>query len=203
MIRIVTLSLIALVLSLIVSVGVSAQAQDNKKDGDPRINAPAVTFELPGTDGKNHKLTDFKGKTVVIHFQGVQCPWERAYQPILNKVANDNPNVVFLGINSNKAESMDDIKALQTKENIPYVILKDKGNKVANDYGAQTTPHIFIVNAEGKLVYAGGIEKAPASTKAVGKSSEQYLVPVLEALKDGKPLPYTVTVPKGCTIKRE
>jgi peroxiredoxin len=200
MIRTVALSVLALVLSVIVGVSAFAQA---KTEQDPRINQPAPSFELTGTDGKSHKISDFKGKIVVIHFQGVQCPWERAYQPILNKVANEHPDVVFLGINSNKAESMDDIKALQTKENIPYVILKDPGNKVADLYGAQTTPHMYIIDKEGKVVYHGGIEKAPANMKAVGKSSEQYLVPVVAALKEGKPLPATVTVPKGCTIKRQ
>ncbi len=207
MVRIVTLALLTLTLSFLATAAVWAQDKDKEKDkkvqADPRLNKSAPTFELPGTDGKNHKLTDYKGKTVIIHFQSNQCPWERAYQPILSKLASDNPNVVFLGINSNKAETMEEIKATQDKEKIPYVILKDKGNKVADDYGAQTTPHIYIIDATGKLVYVGGVEKAPANASSVGKAKEQYLTENLAAIKDGKALPYTQTLSKGCGIKRE
>ncbi len=204
MIRTVTCALLTLTLAMLVTA--AAWAKDDKKpavEQDSRLNQPAPSFDLPGTDGKNHKLSDFKGKTVVIHWEGTACPWDRAYQPILSKLASDNPSIVFIGINSNKTESMDDVKALQSKENIPYVILKDAGNKVADDYGAQTTPHMYIIDPTGKLVYLGGVEKAPTGVNGVGKSSEQYLSANLAAIKEGKPLPFTKTVPKGCTIKRQ
>jgi peroxiredoxin len=204
MIRTVTYALFAATLALLATTAVWA-AKDEKKasvDQDSRLNQPAPTFELPGTDGKNHKLTDYKGKTVVLVWEGTKCPWDRAYQPILSKLASENSGVVFLGINSNKSEPMEEVKEVQNKENIPYVILKDANAKVAGDYGAQTTPHIFIIDANGKLVYIGGIEKAPSGVDSVGKSSEQYLAPNLAAIKEGKPLPHTKTVPKGCSIKR-
>jgi peroxiredoxin len=203
MVRIVTLALLTLTLSFLAVANVWA-ADDKKAPEDSRLNKGAPTFDLPGSDGKNHKLTDYKGKWVVLHWQSNKCPWDQAYQPILNKLANDNTDVVFLGINSNKTETMEEVKATQDSLKIPYLILKDKGNKVADAYGAETTPHMFIIDPAGKLVYLGGIEKLPSSVNAVGKSKDQYLSANLASIKEGKALAFPgKTVPKGCTIKRE
>ena len=76
------------------------------------------------------------------------------------------------------------------------------GAKVADQFGAQTTPHVFVINKEGVLVYRGGIEQAPGRPSDCGQMQEQYLEPVLVALTEGKPLPYTETKSKGCGIKR-
>ena len=69
-------------------------------------------------------------------------------------------------------------------------------------FGATTTPHIFVIDEEGTLVYRGGIEKAPSSPSQCGQMKQQYLEPVLTALVADQPLPYTDTKSKGCSIKR-
>lgn len=168
------------------------------------VGKPAPGFTLKTTDGKEHSLAALKGKTVVVQFASARCPWERAYQPILNDVAAKytDKNVVFLGINANFNETPEEIKAIAEKESIPYAILIDKGNVIADIYQAQTTPHIYIIDGEGVLRYMGGIEKPPTSPAGAGKSDEQYLVPVLDALLGGKELPFTTTKATGCTIKR-
>lgn len=201
----------ALVLTLALTLQLRADESDKPANG-PEIGKPAPTFDLKGSDDKDHKLADYKGKIVVLHFQSTTCPWERAYQPYLNQTATAFAKtehegkvveVVFLGINANKNESMDAVKAKLQEENVPYVVTKDPGNKIADEYHATTTPHIFIVDAEGILRYKGGVEKAPTGPRGATKSEEQYLRPVLEALVAGKEPPVTETKSIGCSIKRE
>jgi len=193
------LAAVALVLSLTFTL--SARAAES----GPAVGAPAPAFELSDLDGKTHKLSDFAGKILVVQFQSAQCPWERAYQPILNDVANKykDKGVVFVAINSNSTEKADQIKAKAAEEKMPYGILKDAGNKIADAYDAQTTPHIFIIDGKGVLRYKGGVEKSPANFKAAGKSDEQYLVPAIDALIAGKDPAQTSTKSTGCSIKRE
>lgn len=182
------------------------------------VGKPAPAFELQGSDGKTHKLADYQGKIVVVVFHSLRCPWAVAYDPVLAKIASGyttsagkerskeagkTTEVVFLGINSNKSESMDEIKAANSKSPLPFVVLKDPGNKIADAYGARTTPHTYVIDQSGALRYVGGIEKAPSSPDGVGKSSEQYLGPVLAALVQGKEPPFTKTAAIGCTIKRQ
>ncbi len=178
------------------------------------VGQPAPSFELKDTQGKLHRLSDYAGKVVVIHFQSCNCPWDKAYQPILNDVAgqfvsSENfgsaPQFVFLAINSNRTEFMDQIAAYHASGAVAYPVLKDNANRVADDYGAMTTPHIFVINADDAqtLAYIGGIEKAPLGPQACGESQEQYLVPVLTALKEGRNPPVTETKAIGCSIKRE
>lgn len=178
------------------------------------VGSPAPQFELPDIEGQTHKLADYKGQVVVLHFQSCRCPWDVAYQPILNEVAHKfaaqheqgriAQPVTFVAINSNRAESVQVIKEYADEGKITYTVLKDTGNKVADLYKAQTTPHIFIIAADDTqtLVYAGGVEKAPLSPREVGQSREQYLEPVLDALGAGQKLPVSKTQSIGCSIKR-
>lgn len=172
---------------------------------EPEVGKPAPSFDLKDLDGKDHKLADYSGKIVVIQFQSATCPWERAYQPIINDVANKykDKGVVFVAINSNHNEAVDKIKAKAAEEKMPFGILKDTGNKVADAYDAQTTPHIFIIDGKGVLRYKGGVEKAPENPKGAGKSKEQYLVPAIDALLAGKDPAETSTKSIGCSIKRQ
>ena len=179
---------------------------------EPEVGKQAPAFELKDLDGNSHKLSDFEGKIVVLHFQSKNCPWDRAYQAQLNELArkyattnvgDKTVNVQFLGINANYNESADQLKPYHEKTQMPYPILKDPGNKIADAYSARTTPHIYIIDGDGILRYKGGIEKAPVSLDDVSNMDEQYLEPVLTALINGSELPATSTVPKGCGIKRK
>jgi peroxiredoxin len=200
----VTAGLLALLFAFTLTAPARAEA--------PKIGAAAPSFELQGTDGKTHKLEDYKGKIVVVYFHSTECPWAKGYQPLINgletkygtaeKDGKKSEQVVFVGINSNKAEDMAAIKASSEHYKTPHAILKDPGNQVADAYNATATPHFFVIDATGKLRYMGGYEKAPTSPGSVGKSGEQYLEPVLQALLAGKEPPYTVTRETGCSIKR-
>ena len=167
------------------------------------VDQPAPGFELPDLEGNPHKLSDFRGKVVVLHFQSINCPWDVGYQPILNTTAAEftGDEVVFVAINSNSTESVEQIKRYATTQ-VDYLVLKDPQNQVADKYDAATTPHLYLIDAEGVLRYRGGVEKDPPSPGKVGTSTRQYLVPVLKAMVGKCTLPATNTKPTGCGIKR-
>lgn len=174
------------------------------------VGEPAPDWELSSvTDGKTQKLSDIDGIVVMI-WQSKDCPWDRmradgGYSRVLSPLAKEYSakGVTFVAINSNKGETVEQLAAYHKSAGLAYPILKDTGNKVADAYGAKTTPHIFIRDAAGKLIYRGGVEKAPSSPDKCGQMDEQYLVPVLNAALAGETLPYTETVSKGCSVKRE
>jgi peroxiredoxin len=198
---------LASIAMFVATVALAAPAYAEKPPAELGEAAPG--FELKDLQGQTHKLADFKDKIVVLRFQSMHCPWDRmrpsgGYERMLSPMAKEyaGKDVVFLGINSNKNESVEKLKAYAEKHEIPYPILKDPGNKVADMYGARTTPHMFVIDREGKLRYRGGIEENPPTPEDCGKMDEQYLRPVLDALISGNEVPYSDKPSKGCSIKR-
>ncbi|QDU70822.1 redoxin domain-containing protein [Mucisphaera calidilacus] len=177
---------------------------------EPVVGKAAPQFELKDVStGEMVSLYDHQDQIVVVVFQSINCPWDRmredgGYQRYLSPLAEKyaEKNVTFIAINSNKTESADQVASYHSQHNMPYPILKDPENKVADKYGARTTPHIYVIDGDGMLRYMGGIEKAPLSPEQCGEMDENYLVPVLNALIAGEEVPYTKTRSKGCSIKR-
>lgn len=203
-------------------VGLTARSQANDAccfAGKPEQNAAKAELSqtAPGfslTDiasGEKVSLADHKDKVVVLVWQSINCPWDKArpeggYQRVLTPLAAklEAQGVQFIGINSNHDESVEQVKSYLEDAKVPYPILKDPGNKLADQYDAQTTPHFFVISKDDqKLLYKGGFEQVPTSPGKCGEMDEAYLVPVLEAVLAGNPLPYTQTQPKGCTVKRK
>lgn len=176
-----------------------------------QVGEMAPDFELPvvGSD-ERIKLSDFRGeKIVVFTFQSTQCPWNymrenAGYERVLYPMAQEyaQKDVVFLALNPNNNESVESLESYIQKHQMPYPLLKDQDHKVADLYGAKTTPHFFVIDKEGVLRYKGGFEAVPGNPEQAGHMEEQYLRPVLDALINGSDLPYTETVSKGCAIKR-
>ncbi|GAB4108318.1 MAG: thioredoxin family protein [Phycisphaeraceae bacterium] len=179
---------------------------------DPVIGEPAPPFTLTDVvTGQEVSLADFKGKVVVIAFQSINCPWDRmrpegGYQRYLAPLSQQyaEQGVQFLAINSNKNESVEEIASYHQEHAIPYPILKDPNNIVADAYNAKTTPHIYVIDKDEAqtLRYMGGVEQIPTSPEKCGQMEENYLVPVLNAVLAGEEPPYTKTTSKGCSIKR-
>ena len=201
--RTITATAATLALLALSSPALAQQAELGKK---------APEFKLQDVNGNTHELSDFRGKIVVLHFQSRTCPWDKAYQSHLNEMAEkfaeveredgEPVEVQFLAINTNPDQSAESLASYQKKRDMPYPILKEEGNKVANMYDAQTTPHMYVIDREGVLRYRGGIEQPPVSVSKVGEMEKQYLGPVLQAITHGKKLPYEETQNKGCGIDR-
>ncbi len=206
-----TLSMLAAI--TVAMIGAPLRAVDQAEVA--QIGEPAPSFELLDLEGNTYKLEDFAGQIVVLHFQSCTCPWEAAYRPILNALAAQSQfgpeevegeivqPVQFIAINSNNGEDIEQIAEYVEQAPIDYPVLKDAGNEVADLYGAQNTPHIFVIDADGILRYKGGIEKAPIRPSECGNTDEQYLESVLIALINEAELPVTETESKGSAIKRQ
>lgn len=179
---------------------------------DPTLGEPAPQFSLDDVvTGQTVNLSEFQGKVVVIAFQSVNCPWDKmrdsgGYQRYLSPLSQQytDQDVVFLAINSNKNETVEEVGSYHEQHSLPYPILKDPNNVIADAYNAKTTPHVYVIAADEQqtLVYMGGIEQVPTSPEVCGQMEENYIVPVLTAVLAGDDLPFTKTTPKGCGIKR-
>lgn len=179
---------------------------------DPTLGEPAPQFSLTDVvTGQTVSLADFKGKVVVIAFQSIHCPWDKmresgGYQRYLSPLSQEysGQNVQFLAINSNKNESVEELASYHQEHAIPYPLLKDTNNIIADAYNAKTTPHTYVIAADEAqtLLYMGGLEQVPTSPEVCGQMDENYIVPVINAVLAGEELPYTKTTSKGCGIKR-
>ncbi|MEM6757565.1 MAG: redoxin domain-containing protein [Planctomycetota bacterium] len=190
------------------------KAKETAKDAahqHAHVNAPAPQFTLTDVrTGEPVSLSDFSDKLVILVWQSINCPWDKmrdggGYQRVLSPLAEEwaANDVQFIAINSNQNESVEQVAEYASTHDIPYPILKDPGNKIADIYGAQTTPHFYVITpGDQDLVYMGGYEEVPTSPEKAGYMNENYLKPVVLAALNGAPLPMTETKSKGCSIKR-
>jgi peroxiredoxin len=164
------------------------------------IGKPAPDFTLTDLKGQSHSLENYRGKIVVLGFISTKCPISNDYHARMRAIAEDygKQNVVFLGINSSFDEPVTEIKAHATKNNLTFTILKDEGNKVADVYGAQRTPEIFLIDNEGVLRYHGRID----NSREVRRVNRQDLRAALNELIEGKAVSVTEGKAFGCPIKR-
>lgn len=133
-----------------------------------KVGEPAPDFELQDLEGKTHKLSDLRGKTVVLEWYNPQCPFvEYAYNkgPLKNFEQQPSDKVVWLNINSGAAGKQGTGKELNLKLaktlGVKHPVLLDESGAVGMSYGAKTTPHMFIINDKGILVYKGALDNAP------------------------------------------
>lgn len=171
------------------------------------VGKPAPDFTLADATGKPVKLSDFKGKTVVLEWVNSGCPVVRAHYDSKNmqgtqKVAAEH-GAVWLQINTSSAGdqgNLDNAGALAWQKRMGVTAtayLQDGAGRVGRLYGAKATPHMFVVNAEGVLVYAGAIDSGGGRDVATAKN---YVKAALASLKDGKPIEVSTSRAYGCAI---
>jgi peroxiredoxin len=169
--------------------------------GSAEIGKPAPLFKLAGIDGKEYNLESLKGKkAVVVMFISARCPVSNAYNERMVKLFDDysGKGIVFLGINSNGTESIDDAQKHAQANKFAFPVLKDAGNVVADAYGAQVTPEIFVLDSKLAVSYHGRIDD---SQKPDGVSTND-LRDALNAVLAGKEIAKKETKAFGCSIKR-
>lgn len=175
------------------------------------LNKPAPAFTAVGADGKPVALDAYKGKTVVLEWTNHECPYVKKHYesgniPNLQKDAAGK-GVVWLQVVSSapgKQGFVDGPTAKQlngSRNAAPAATVLDADGKVGKLYGAQTTPHIFIVNPQGQLVYKGGIDSIATAKKEDLAKAENYVSAALTAISTGKPVEKANTKPYGCSIK--
>jgi peroxiredoxin len=174
---------------------------------------PAPDFTLTDLDGKSRKLSDFKGKTVVLEWNNPDCPFVKKHYeksgnlPATQKTATAD-GVVWLTINSGAAGKQGgDYTAAQLKEYlkanhaVPTAYLPDHDGTVGHLYGAKTSPHIYVINADGVLVYQGAIDSIRSAESSDIAKSTNYVNAALASVKAGKPVEKSSTEPYGCSVK--
>jgi peroxiredoxin len=184
-----------------------------KDDDKPAaaIDAPAPAFELTGVDGKTYKLSDFSGKYVVLEWNNFDCPFVRKHygsnnmQSLQKKYVEKG--VVWLTICSSAEGKQgyyapDALKQmLDEKKFASTAYLYDTDGKVGRAYGAKTTPHMFVIDPRGVLIYAGAIDDKPSTSPDDIQGSTNYVQASLEAAMEGKAVATKSTPPYGCSVK--
>jgi peroxiredoxin len=165
-----------------------------------QLNQPAPEFELPDLQGVLHRLSDERGKIVIVNFWSAECPHsERTDRYILSLLEQWNGEVVMLSIAANRNESAQMVAEAAKTRRIPRVLL-DAGHVVADLYEALTTPHIFLVDREGILRYRGAADDITFRQR---QAARFFLQEAVEALRHGRLPRLSETPAYGCIIVRE
>ena len=162
-------------------------------------------FALQDYRGKEHALKDLKeSKLVVVAFVGTECPLAKLYGPKLGKLAKEyeSKGVAFIGIDSNSQDQITAIAAYARIHEIGFPILKDLGNKIADQFGAQRTPSVYVLDGERVIRYAGRIDDQYGIGFQKDKANSTELVNALNELLDGKKVAKAETEALGCFIGR-
>jgi len=169
------------------------------------IGKPAPEFTLKSTDGKEVSLKEHKGKVVVLEWTNHQCPVVGRYVVGSRKMQETqarfaDKGVVWLGIDSSHfcEDVVDAINEFRKKNEINYPTLLDADGKVGQGYGAKTTPHMFVIDKEGVLVYAGSMDD---DRYGGSENPRNYVTEAVQAALDGSTVPVSRTRPFGCSVK--
>ncbi len=179
--------------------------------GSAEVGSAAPDFTLVDIAGKTHKLSDYKGKTVVLEWVNQECPfvvkhYDSGNIPAMQKQAKDE-GVVWLTINSGKAGAQGDYEPAKVNEwaaktGASYAAyMRDSDGKVGRLYGAKTTPHMYVITPDGTLAYNGAIDSIKSSKKDDVAKATNYVKEALGAVKAGKPVAKAVSEPYGCSVK--
>ncbi|MFN4361293.1 MAG: thioredoxin family protein [Hylemonella sp.] len=175
------------------------------------VGQPAPDFTLQDVNGKTVRLSDYRGRPVVLEWNNPGCPFVRKHydsgnmQTLQREAAAKN--VVWLAINSTEASHDDYLPPAQLgrwmseQKAAPTATLMDEDGTVGRAYAARVTPHMYIVDAQGRLAYAGAIDSIPSGRTEDIKTAINYVRTGLGEALAGKPLSQPSTRPYGCTIK--
>jgi len=177
----------------------------------PAIGQPAPAFTARDGDGKTRSLSEFKGKTVVLEWTNAGCPYVQKHyesgnmQGLQKAAAKDG--VVWLTLISSAPGKQGYVSPAEAKTwksttgAGSTALLLDPAGQVGHAYEAKTTPHMYVVNGAGKLVYMGGVDDKPTADPASLKGAKNYVSAALSDVKAGRPVATAVSKPYGCTIK--
>lgn len=177
----------------------------------PAVGQPAPDFTLPDLSGKPVKLSDQKGKFVVLEWVNPECPYVQkhynsANMPGLQKEFGAK-NVTWLAINSTRKghsefKTPEEMAAWMKKAGgAPTATLLDADSKVGRLYGAVTTPHMYVIDPKGTLVYVGAIDDKRSTRESDVKTAKNFVRVALGEAMAGKPVSNANTSPYGCSIK--
>jgi len=174
------------------------------------VGQAAPEFSAVDTTGKTHRLSDYKGKLVVLEWTNPGCPFvQKHYSGNMQGLQKEfaDKGVVWLSINSTEADSGDYLAPgklagwMGNKQAAATATLMDESGKIGQLYGAKTTPHMYIVNPQGQLVYAGAIDSIPSARVDDIKTATNYVRQGLNEALGGKSISTASSRAYGCSIK--
>jgi peroxiredoxin len=175
------------------------------------VGKPAPDFTLTDINGKKVSLADFKGKNVVLEWNNPACPFVVKHYDTSNMQSTQKASVsgdtVWLTINSTNPKHQDfmanDKLAAYVKDKaaVPTSYLVDSDGKVGQAYQAKTTPHMYIIDTKGTLVYNGAIDDKRSAKKEDVAGATNYVTAAMKDLKAGKAIANASNTPYGCSVK--
>lgn len=180
--------------------------------GKAEVGKAAPDFELKDLDGKSVKLSSFRGKTVVLEWFNPDCPYVRMSHTKGSLKASANSwnakdSVVWLAINSGapgkQGHGAETNKAGVARFGLQYPVLADESGAVGKAYGATNTPHLYVIDKQGVLVYAGAIDNSPdgEGQSPTDGTLINYAVAAVEAVEAGREVTVKQTEAYGCSVK--
>lgn len=184
----------------------AAAAAAAEAPAHPVVGQLAPDFTLVDETGKSHTLSDYRGKTVVLEWFNIPCPYvNRHYKAdtfgrTISEAGLDN--LVWLAIDTTHdnlpENSIEWKKSAYPERTADYPILQDPDGTVGRLYEAKTTPHMFVIDAEGMVRYMGGIDDDP---RGQSENPTNYVLNALQSIKAGEEVAVTTAKPYGCTVK--
>lgn len=175
------------------------------------VGSAAPGFSLKDQNEKLHSLADYAGKIVVLEWVNHGCPYVKKHYNSKNMPALQErftgEGVVWLSICSSAPGEQGHAKPAEWKELMKSkgmkssAVLIDETGTVGRLYGAKTTPHMYVIDGKGTLVYNGAIDSIPSSSVADIEKATNYVVEAIAAIKAGKPVETSTTRPYGCSVK--
>jgi peroxiredoxin len=177
----------------------------------PDVGKPAPLFTAIDSNGKSWSLGDLKGKVVVLETTNHDCPYVRKHYNGKNMQTQQREaaakGVVWLTVASSATGEQGHVTAQQandltrSRDAAPAAVLLDPQSKIARAYGATVTPHMYVIDAKGMLVYKGGIDSIPSSSPSDIAKAKQYVRMALDEVLAGKQVAEASTRAYGCTLK--
>ncbi len=175
------------------------------------VEQPAPNFTLTDTKGAEHRLSDFQGKYVVLEWTNYDCPFVRKHYDSQNMQGLQKTltadGVVWLSINSSAPGKQGHFSAEEVNQKIaeqgaaPTAYLVDSNGEVGRLYGAQTTPHMFLIDPQGTLIYQGAIDSIASADQTDIPKAENYLSSAYAEAKSGQAIATVQTKSYGCSVK--
>lgn len=199
---------IPVMLSVLLPLGAIGGAGPEEK---ATVDSPSPAFTLPDASGASHSLSDYAGKYVILEWVNFGCPFVGKHYGSgsmqgLQKAMTAR-GAVWLSICSSAPGKQGYYEGQELREKLkeenasPTAYLMDPDGTVGRLYGAKTTPHMFIIDPKGVLIYEGGIDNIASTDRSDIANATNYVKEVMDAARDGKPLPVKTTRPYGCSVK--
>jgi len=172
---------------------------------------PAPDFTLTDIRGQQRSLSEYKGKYVVLEWFNSECPFVQKHYRSSNMQSLQKKyggkGVVWLTINSTNPESSNYHNPAQSQQIMrdwsmsPAALMLDADGKVGQTYGARTTPHMWVIDPQGKVIYTGGIDDKATYRAADIQSARNFVAAALDESMAGQPVAVPAAAPYGCSVK--